>query len=115
MKFLNYLLKRIESGGFSTEDCLASLLPLMKQTAEAHAANGVAPLQGCLKLSVSESRVFFAQEDKEPGCINLQPVSELNQASQSPVDIVSEETPIIVLNGVSPGEANPKLAEARTK
>ncbi|MCP4079690.1 MAG: DUF4011 domain-containing protein [Planctomycetaceae bacterium] len=115
MKFLNYLRKRIESGGFSTEDCLASLLPLMKQTAEAHAANGVAPLQGCLKLSVSESRVFFAQEDKEPVRNNVKPVSELNQASQSPVDFISEETPVVVLNGVALEKANHELAEARDK
>ena len=50
--FHEFLSSRIESGGFSTEDVLASFLPLARQVLEAHAAGRVAPLVGLNALRV---------------------------------------------------------------
>ena len=44
--FTDYLTQRLEAGGFTTEDALASFLPLLRQVANTHRAGFVAPLQG---------------------------------------------------------------------
>ena len=50
--FHDFLTQRLETGGFSTEDALASFLPLMRETIEAHANGMVAPLEGLESLYV---------------------------------------------------------------
>ena len=49
--FHEYLRTRLETGGFSTEDALASFLPLVREVLEAHAAGRVAPLEGLEALA----------------------------------------------------------------
>src|SRR5437763_2456183 len=48
-------------GGFETDDALAALLPLMKQTLAAHQAGLVAPLDGIKDLFLPGSRVQGGQ------------------------------------------------------
>lgn len=57
--FLEFLRARLAAGGFSTEDVLASFLPLARQVAGAHAAGKVAPLEGVEALQVEGSRIWF--------------------------------------------------------
>ena len=57
--FHEFLRDRIETSGFSTEDTLASFLPLVRETLEAHAAGRVAPLVGLDALQVAGVRIWF--------------------------------------------------------
>ncbi len=50
--FLEFLRARQEKGGFTTEDALATLLPLFAQVSKAHEAGLVAPLRGVVQLTV---------------------------------------------------------------
>ncbi|WP_242342062.1 AAA domain-containing protein [Anaeromyxobacter terrae] len=57
--FHEFLRARLAAGGFSTEDALASFLPLARQVADAHAAGLVAPLDGVAALQVEGARIWF--------------------------------------------------------
>jgi hypothetical protein len=57
MSFNEYLSHRLESGGFTTEDALASVLPLLRQVAAVHHAGLVAPLQGINAIHVENNRL----------------------------------------------------------
>jgi DNA polymerase III delta prime subunit len=59
MPFSEYLHQRLEAGGFTTEDTLASVLPLVRQVAAAHAAGLVAPLQGIEAIHVDKNQFWF--------------------------------------------------------
>ncbi len=89
MKFSEFLKERASKGGFTTEDTLACLLPLMKQVARAHALNLVAPLQGIEQLQVEKARVFFLQEDRLPIADQRQRVQQIQRMDQAPVDLLS--------------------------
>jgi len=61
--FLDLINYGNERGGYSTDDVLASMLPLMEQVLETHEADLVAPLHGCDALHVSHSKLWFQQAD----------------------------------------------------
>jgi predicted DNA-binding WGR domain protein len=56
VRFLDFLRAR---GGFTTDDVLATLLPLFRQVEETHAAGRVAPLEGVAEIWVDEYRAYF--------------------------------------------------------
>lgn len=89
MRFCDFVSKRNATDGFSTEDVLASVLPLMKQVAETHAEGLVAPLDGIEKLQVEGVRTFFAESDATAPLSNLNKVREIQRMDRGPVDIVS--------------------------
>ena len=60
--FHEFLRSRLAAGGFSTEDALASFLPLARQVADAHAAGRVAPLDGVAALQVEGVRIWFHED-----------------------------------------------------
>jgi hypothetical protein len=57
--FHGYLRDRLETGGFSTEDALASFWPLVREVLEAHASGRVAPLESLDALKVEGVRIWF--------------------------------------------------------
>ena len=57
--FHELLLSRLEQGGFSTEEALASFLPLARQVVLEHAAGKVAPLDGVAALHVEGVRIWY--------------------------------------------------------
>ena len=59
--FTEFLSQRLEAGGFTTEDALASFLPLLRQVAAAHRAGLVAPLQGVNAIHVENNRLWFEE------------------------------------------------------
>ncbi|MDA0284607.1 MAG: hypothetical protein O3B86_14760, partial [Planctomycetota bacterium] len=59
--FLEFLRERTAASGFSTEDALASFLPLMRQCVEAHAADCVAPLENINYLQVEGVQLWFEE------------------------------------------------------
>jgi predicted DNA-binding WGR domain protein len=54
--FLEFLRSR---RGFTTEDVLATMLPLLRQVEATHAAGHVAPLEGAGQLHVDDYRLYF--------------------------------------------------------
>ncbi|REJ91429.1 MAG: WGR domain-containing protein [Planctomycetota bacterium] len=88
--FYDFLTDRIETGGFSTEDTLASVLPLMREVIEAHAAGKVAPLEGLEELHVEDGRIWFEEAKR---CDLRNKSAELRRveaANRARVDIVAE-------------------------
>ena len=57
--FLEFLRERIERGGFTTEDGLAAVLPLFRETLAAHEGGKVAPLDGVDQISAAGNSIFF--------------------------------------------------------
>lgn len=68
--FHGFLSSRFELGGCSTEDALASFLPLAKQVAGAHAAGKVAPLDGVLALQVEGVKLWYPEADAKAPTLN---------------------------------------------
>jgi predicted DNA-binding WGR domain protein/DNA polymerase III delta prime subunit len=56
VQFLEFLRTR---GGFTTDDALATLLPLFRQVHEIHASGRVAPLEGVDDILIDEYRAYF--------------------------------------------------------
>ena len=65
-KFHEYLRSRLVTDGFSTEDALASFVPLVREVLEAHAAGRVAPLEGLDALRVDGVRIWFEEAHRLP-------------------------------------------------
>ncbi|MCP5020834.1 MAG: DUF4011 domain-containing protein [bacterium] len=59
--FSEFLTRRNEAGGFSTEDVLSTCLPLLREVAETHAQGKVAPLNGIEALQVDGSRIWYPE------------------------------------------------------
>lgn len=90
MKFHPYLIERLESGGFSTEDTLATFLPLVRETVEAHLAEQVAPLVGLEDLKVDGNRIWFEEADRREFRLNNSAIQRIQAQNLSHIDIVSE-------------------------
>jgi hypothetical protein len=89
-RFNEFLRDRIDSGGFSTEDCLASFLPLVRDTLEAHAAGKVAPLEGVGQLRVEGVRIYFEQAQRREPRSNFSAIQELDEGRHAPIEVASE-------------------------
>ncbi len=90
-----FLRERLGAGGFTTEDTLASLLPLMKQVADTHAAEMVAPLQGIDALRVEGTRIYFHNDDRGEIQNQLPRVLRVEHVDTGPVDVVSRHEEIV--------------------
>jgi len=89
--FGDFLADRLENGGFSTEDVLASVLPLMRQVIEAHAAGQVAPLEGLAALNVEKAAIWFEESGRSEPTNNFARVRALDRPARNAVEIVSEQ------------------------
>jgi hypothetical protein len=90
MRFHEFLRQRLEQGGFTTEDALGSLLPLVRQTAAAHAAGQVAPLEGLEQLQVDGVHIRFEESLRSAPRLQLGTVRNLEKADRRAFDIVGE-------------------------
>ena len=88
--FHAFLTGRLAAEGFSTEDALASFLPLMRETLEAHEAGLVAPLEGLADLHVEHARIWFEQAKRQPLRQNLEQLRRIQVHYAGGVEIVSE-------------------------
>ncbi len=87
--FLKFFEEGIARGGFETDDVLAALLPLMKQTLAAHEAELVAPLEGLQELSVSEQvQLNFTAEKASASQKNTARVESLQAPLSQGVEVV---------------------------
>lgn len=81
MPFAEYLSQRLEAGGFTTEDALASVLPLFRQAAAAHRAGLVAPLQGINAIQVENHRLWYEEAQAKKPSNALARLRELESAA----------------------------------
>lgn len=80
-------------GGFETEDVLAAVLPLMRQTISTHAIGKVAPLQGIQDLTVSEGRhMGFDPAKALPPKSNRSKLEVIQSPISHAVEVVSQST-----------------------
>lgn len=88
--FAEFFQARRATGGFSTEDTLAALLPLARQVVEIHLEGQVAPLIGLDALRVDEGRVWFPDDRALAPRSNLAAVQQIHKAPTCAVEIRSE-------------------------
>ena len=89
-RFHDFFLERIEHGGFTTEDALTSLLPLIRQTVAAHVAGLVAPLQGLDSLQVEGVRIFFDATLRVAPILQSKTIAALERVENRALDVVGE-------------------------
>jgi len=88
--FHSFLTERLASGGFSTEDVLASFLPLVREVLDTHATGKVAPLEGLEALNVEGVRIWFEQAKRQPLRRNETELRRIEAANRAAVDVVAE-------------------------
>jgi predicted DNA-binding WGR domain protein len=88
--FSDFLNTRLENGGFTTEDALASFLPLARQISSAHAAGMVAPLIGVEHLRVDGLRIYFEESRLAPPTIDSRRLPELDRTVPKAVEVIGQ-------------------------
>ena len=102
MDFGQFLHERIATGGFTTEDALASFLPLLRQVVQAHQQGLAAPLEGIGQLRVEGTQIWFEEGGRVKPRTNSSQVSALLKPRSRGVEIVGEAR---VTDEVADGEA----------
>lgn len=88
--FRSFMLERFEAGGFTTEDLLSTLLPLMRETLEAHNAGMVAPLDGPEALYIDHYRAWFAESDRREIRANPNALRQIESARIDAFQVIGE-------------------------
>ena len=100
MTFEQFLNEKLIGEEISTEDVLASFLPLLRETIEAHRHGLVAPLEGTHDLHVEGVRLWFEEARRQQTRSNSGEIARLEVAGQAMVEVISESrrtkiTPIV--------------------
>ena len=78
---LNLLKSGIDAGGFQTDDVLATVLPLFRQTLAVHQAGFVAPLDRAQGIEVTpEQRLTFSEAEQQPAKRNASAINKIQDA-----------------------------------
>jgi predicted DNA-binding WGR domain protein len=88
--FREFLAGRLQAGGFSTEDALASFLPLLRQVVATHDSGFVAPLRGLEALEVDGVRLFYDGGRCQSPSHEDARIARLEIANQRAVEVISE-------------------------
>src|SRR5262245_16172214 len=88
--FSDFLNQRLENGGFTTEDALASFLPLARQISAAHAAGTVAPLIGVEHLRVDGFRIYFEESRLAPPTIDSRRLRDFDRPVPKAMEVVGQ-------------------------
>jgi hypothetical protein len=88
--FRDFFHDRLEKGGFTTEDSLASFLPLARQAIAAHTAGLVAPLQGIEDLRVEGVQIFFDEAACRPASLQPGKTRTLEKSAARALEVVGE-------------------------
>ena len=83
-----FLAQRFQSGGFTTEDVLSSMLPLMRQVSAVHERQKVAPLNGIDSLHVEGTRIFFEDSNEKDIKNNRLQIQLREHSQKSNIEIV---------------------------
>lgn len=87
VSFLEFLRAR---GGFTTDDALASLLPLFRQVLATHQAGRVAPLEGVAQLLVDDYRVYFETAQAREPRLATHRLGKLERHASEAFDVVGQ-------------------------
>ena len=90
MSFQDFLLTRIGQGGFSTEDTLASFLPLARQVLAAHQVDRVAPLEGIDALHVEGVALWFEEAELKAPRAKEKAIRTLDPPQRRALNVVVE-------------------------
>ncbi|MBI3408998.1 MAG: WGR domain-containing protein [Planctomycetes bacterium] len=90
MSFQDFLRARLANAGFTTEDALASFLPLMREVAAAHRADLVAPLVGNEDLKVEGVRIWFEEARRLPPALQGGKIRALDPPSVRAFEVLGE-------------------------
>ncbi len=99
MTFEDLLSQRFLVQDALTEDVLASFLPLLRETAEAHRQQLTAPLEGTQLLKVEGIRLFFEEATRRPPRINLAEIGRLELAGEAAFDVLAETRRVTEVGG----------------
>jgi len=88
--FHDFLRNRLATDGFATADVLASLLPLMRETLDAHSVGKVAPLEGLDHLHVEDGRIWFEQAKRLPMRDNGAAIRRIAVKQTLAVEVIAE-------------------------
>ena len=88
--FVDFLADRIAAGGFTTEDALASFLPLARQVAAAHLSAQVAPLVGVDDLRVQGLAIYFEQARIRPPELHADRLRRVQPSAPRGVEIAGQ-------------------------
>ncbi|MCE9545000.1 MAG: WGR domain-containing protein [Planctomycetia bacterium] len=88
--FYDFLRERQETGGFSTEDVLATFLPLLREVLETHHLNMVAPLEGLSELRVEGVRAWFEEGKRQPPRSNAAELNRIEHSTVAALEIIDE-------------------------
>src|SRR5437016_3180052 len=89
--FLKFLRAGLERGSFETDDALAALLPLMRQTLAVHERGAVAPLEGLAHLQLDdESRLKFEETQAVPPRRNNAKIEEVQRPISTAIEVIGE-------------------------
>ncbi|HEY6228544.1 MAG TPA: DUF4011 domain-containing protein, partial [Verrucomicrobiae bacterium] len=87
--FATFLENGIEKGGFETDDVLAAVLPLMKQTLAAHGEGFVAPLDDVREISFDANGILsFPIEKRKRPLRNVSQVEETQLPFSHAVEVI---------------------------
>ncbi len=109
--FGQFLHERIETGGFTTEDALASFLPLLRQVVHAQQQGLVAPLEGLGQLHVESTQIWFAEAGLAQPRSNAARVDQLLKPRSRGVEIVGESKITDEVDGGGETVANLAIGE----
>jgi predicted DNA-binding WGR domain protein len=90
MTFHDFLGQRLAKGGFTTEDALASFLPLIRQVVAAHRSDLVAPLVGIEDLYVDDARIFFDDAKRHSPSLQTAKIRAFEKAQARALEVVVE-------------------------
>jgi predicted DNA-binding WGR domain protein len=88
--FADFLSRRLEAGGFTTDEALTALLPLVRQVVEAHEAGRVAPLDGVAELFVNGNVIYFKVDRRAEPKLDPDAVSRLDRPASRALEVVGE-------------------------
>ncbi len=86
-RFLDFLRER---RGFTTDDTLATLLPLFRQVAQTHEVGKVAPLDGVDDLLVDDYRVYFESDRASDPRLSAARLKALERQHSNALQIVTQ-------------------------
>ncbi|EEF59341.1 AAA domain-containing protein [Pedosphaera parvula] len=100
--FLQFLRTGIERGGFETDDVLAVVLPLMRQTLSIHQAGKVAPLKGVHDLRMTtEGQLTFDEAKAVAPEKALSRIADLQVKVSHAVEVVGESRRVSDIDAAS--------------
>ena len=87
--FSEFLRKRIDESGFSTEDVLHAIIPLLEQVSQDHQRERVAPLEGINDLAVADGQIWYEETRHKAPTRNAEQINRLDTLDRKAIEVVA--------------------------